>query len=192
MLLIHERAQGDSQGHTMTFGIREREDVARWAEYCAERFPGTPLFLHGISMGAATVLMTSALPLPAAVKGILADCPYDVPKDIIVLTAKKHAGPLAGLLWPFLTIGAFLFGNGLRFKNVCCHEAVKHANVPILIIHGEDDRFVPAYMSEPMAAANPILVTRVTFPGAGHGMSYLVDTPRYQAMTEDFLNACLR
>ena len=192
VLLIHERAQGDSQGHTMTFGIREREDVARWAEYCAERFPGTPLFLHGISMGAATVLMTSALPLPAAVKGILADCPYDVPKDIIVLTAKKHAGPLAGLLWPFLTIGAFLFGNGLRFKNVCCHEAVKHANVPILIIHGEDDRFVPAYMSEPMAAANPILVTRVTFPGAGHGMSYLVDTPRYQAMTEDFLNACLR
>ena len=192
VLLIHERAQGDSQGHTMTFGIREREDVALWAEYCAERFPGAPLFLHGISMGAATVLMTSALPLPAAVKGILADCPYDVPKDIIVLTAKKHAGPLAGLLWPFLTIGAFLFGNGLRFKNVCCHEAVKHANVPILIIHGEDDRFVPAYMSEPMAAANPILVTRVTFPGAGHGMSYLVDTPRYQAMTEDFLNACLR
>ena len=192
VLLIHERAQGDSQGHTMTFGIREREDVARWAEYCAERFPGTPLFLHGISMGAATVLMTSALPLPAAVKGILADCPYDVPKDIIVLTAKKHAGPLAGLLWPFLTIGAFLFGNCLRFKNVCCHEAVKHANVPILIVHGEDDRFVPAYMSEPMAAANPILVTRVTFPGAGHGMSYLVDTPRYQAMTEDFLNACLR
>ena len=177
VLLIHERAQGDSQGHTMTFGIREREDVALWAEYCAERFPGAPLFLHGISMGAATVLMTSALPLPAAVKGILADCPYDVPKDIIALTAKKHAGPLAGLLWPFLTIGAFLFGNGLRFKNVCCHEAVKHANVPILIIHGEDDRFVPAYMSEPMAAANPILVTRVTFAGAGHGMSYLMDTP---------------
>ena len=192
VLLIHERAQGDSQGHTMTFGIREREDVALWAEYCAERFPGASLFLHGISMGAATVLMTSALPLPAAVKGILADCPYDVPKDIIVLTAKKHAGPLAGLLWPFLTIGAFLFGNGIRFKNVCCHEAVKHANVPILIVHGEDDRFVPAYMSEPMAAANPALVTRVTFPNAGHGMSYLMDTPRYQAMTETFLNKCLR
>ena len=192
VLLIHERAQGDSQGHTMTFGIREREDVALWAEYCAKRFPGAPLFLHGISMGAATVLMTSALPLPAAVKGILADCPYDVPKDIILLTAKQRAGSPAGLLWPFLTVGAFLFGNGLRFGNVCCHEAVKHANVPILIVHGEDDRFVPAYMSEPMAAANPALVTRVTFPNAGHGMSYLMDTPRYQAMTEAFLNKCLQ
>ena len=192
VLLIHQRGQGDSQGHTMTFGIREREDVLLWAEYCAERFPDAPLFLHGISMGAATVLMTSALSLPKAVKGILADCPYDVPKDIITLTAKKSAGPLAGLLWPFLCVGAFLFGCGLRFDGVCCHEAVKHTPVPILIIHGEDDRFVPAYMSEPMAAANPARVTRATFPDAGHGLSYLEDTPRYQALTQAFLDECLR
>ena len=192
VLLIHERAQGDSQGHTMTFGIREREDVRLWAQYCAERFPDAPLFLHGVSMGAATVLMASALPLPKAVKGILADCPYDVPKDIIALTAKKHAGPLAVALWPFLCAGAFLFAQGLRFDHVCCHEAVKHAQVPILILHGEDDRFVPAYMSAPMAAANPDLVTRYTFPGAGHGMSYLVDTPRYQAITRAFLDECLQ
>ncbi len=192
VLLIHQRAQGDSQGHTMTFGIRERQDVLRWARYCDERFPDTPLFLHGISMGAATVLMASALPLPKAVKGILADCPYDVPKDIISLTAKKHAGSLAGVLWPFLCAGAFLFARGLRFDHVCCHEAVKHTPVPILILHGEDDRFVPAYMSEPVAMANPAMVTRVTFPNAGHGMSYLEDTPRYQRITKDFIENCLK
>ena len=191
VLLIHERAQGDSQGHTMTFGIREREDVRRWAEYCAQRFPDAPLFLHGISMGAATVLMTSALPLPEQVKGILADCPYDVPKDIIVLTAKKVGAP-AKIMWPFLQVGAFLFGHGLRLGTACCHEAVKAARVPILIIHGEGDRFVPAYMSEAPAAANPHLVTRHTFPRAGHGMSYLEDTPRYQALTQAFIENCLQ
>ena len=191
VLLIHQRAQGKSEGHTMTFGIREREDVRLWAEYCAERFPDTPLFLHGISMGAATVLMALALPLPQAVKGILADCPYDVPHDIITLTAKQHVGSLAGLLWPFLCVGAFLFGRGLRFGNVCCHEAVKAAQVPILILHGEDDRFVPAYMSEPMAAANPAQVARYTFPNAGHGLSYLEDTPRYQTLTKMFIQKCL-
>ena len=143
-------------------------------------------------MGAATVLMASALPLPGRVKGILADCPYDVPKDIITLTAKKHSGPLAGLLWPFLCVGAFLFADSLRFGQVCCHEAVKHAAVPIQIIHSEDDRFVPAYMSEPMAKANPALVRRFTFPNAGHGMSYLEDTPRYQALTQAFIEDCLK
>ena len=189
VLLIHQRAQGDSQGHTMTFGIKERDDVLRWAQYCADRFPGTPLFLHGISMGAATVLMAAALPLPQAVKGILADCPYDLPRDIIVLTATRAGFP-GRVLWPFLRLGAFLFG-GFRFGTLCCHEAVKQTPVPILILHGEDDRFVPAYMSEPMAAANPARVTRFTFPGAGHGMSYLVDTPRYRAITQAFIDSCL-
>ncbi len=191
VLLIHERAQGNSRGHTMTFGVREREDVLLWARYCAERFPGAPLFLHGLSMGAATVLMTSALPLPEAVKGILADCPYDVPHDIITLTADKLGLP-GKVMWPFLCTGGFLFGRGLRFGDVCCHEAVKASKVPILIIHGEDDRFVPAYMSEPMAKANPVLVTRHTFPGAGHGMSYLVDSARYRAITGDFIESCLK
>ena len=191
VLLIHQRAQGASKGHTMTFGIREREDVLLWAQYCAERFPGTPLFLHGISMGAATVLMASALPLPKAVKGILADCPYDVPRDIITLTADNMHLP-GKLMWPFLQVGAFLFGHGLRFGQVCCHEAVKRAAVPIQIIHGADDRFVPAYMSEPMAAANPALVRRFTIPNAGHGLSYLEDTPRYQALTQAFIESCLQ
>ena len=190
VLLIHERAQGDSQGHTMTFGIREREDVLLWARYCADRFPDAPLFLHGLSMGAATVLMVSALPLPKNVKGILADCPYDAPHDIIVLTADKMGIP-GRLMWPFLKIGAFLYGRGLRFGDVCCHEAVKRATVPIQIIHGEDDRFVPDYMSKPMAEANPARVTRYTFPGAGHGMSYLMDPPRYQALTKAFIDRCL-
>ncbi len=189
VLLIHERAQGDSEGHTMTFGIRERDDVLRWAQYCDRRFPGTPLFLHGISMGAATVLMASALPLPKSVKGILADCPYDVPRDIIVLTATKAGFP-GKFMWPFLRLGAFLFGE-FSFGSVSAHEAVKHTPVPILLIHGEDDRFVPAYMSEPMAAANPERVTRVTFPNAGHGLSYLEDTPRYQALTQAFIDRCL-
>ena len=192
VLLIHERAQGDSEGHAMTFGIREREDVLRWAQYCEHRFPGVPLFLHGISMGAATVLMASALPLPKSVKGIVADCPYDVPKDIIVLTASKHTGSFAKLMWPFLCGGAFLFADGLRFGSVSCHESVKHAVVPIQIIHGEDDRFVPTYMSEPMAKANPALVTRFTFPNAGHGLSYLEDTPRYQQLTKAFIERCLQ
>ena len=59
--------------------------------------------------------------------------------------------------------------------------------VPILLIHGEEDRFVPEYMSRRIADANPEMVTRVTFPGAGHGISYLMDEERYKKITGDFL-----
>ena len=37
------------------------------------------------------------------------------------------------------------------------------------------------------AEASPEMVTRVTFPGAGHGISYLADEERYKKITGDFL-----
>ena len=43
-----------------------------------------------------------------------------------------------------------------------------------------------------LAAANPARVTRATFPDAGHGLSYLEDTPRYQKLTRDFIESCLK
>ena len=187
VLLIHQRSQGASEGHTITFGVREREDVLLWARYAEQRFGSqTPLFLYGLSMGAATVLMASALPLPKNVKGVIADCPFDSPRDIIVHSAQK-AVPHAGLLWPFLQLGAFLFGHGLRFGSICCHEAVQKATVPLLILHGEDDRFVPAAMSAPIAAAAPDRVTRLLFPRAGHGMSFFEDPARYTASIQAFI-----
>ena len=187
VLLIHQRSQGNSEGHTITFGVREREDVLLWARYAERRFgPQTPLFLYGLSMGAATVLMASALPLPGSVKGVIADCPFDSPREIIVHTAQK-AVPHAELLWPFFQVGAFLFGHGLRFGTVCCHEAVRQATVPILILHGEDDRFVPDAMSAPIAAAAPDRIARFLFPHAGHGMSFFADTERYVSVTRAFV-----
>lgn len=66
ILLVDQRAHGDSGGHCITFGLLERQDCLCWANYAAARFPGTPIFLSGVSMGAATVLMASSLPLPEA------------------------------------------------------------------------------------------------------------------------------
>ena len=191
VLLIHQRGQGDSEGHTMTFGIREREDVLLWARYAEQRFgQQTPLFLYGMSMGAATVLMASALPLPLSVKGILADCPFDTPRDIIVNAAEKMF-PHGRILWPFLQVGAFVYGRGLRFGTLCCHDAVRKSGVPILILHGKDDRYVPADMSEPVVAAAPDRVTRITFPHAGHVMSFFEDAERYASVTRAFIEACV-
>ena len=89
VLMIEERAHCSSEGHTISFGINERYDVLNWTRYAAERFgPDTKILLGGISMGAATVLMASELGLPQNVRGILADCPYTTPEEIIT----HHAG----------------------------------------------------------------------------------------------------
>lgn len=188
LLLVDQRSHGKSQGDTITFGILERQDCLNWVNYAADRFQ-CDILLYGLSMGAATVLMASELDLPSNVKGIVADCPYSSPKCIIQKVCKEMGFP-PKLSYPFIRLGAFLFGH-FDLNETTAADAVKHAKVPILIIHGESDGFVPCQMSEEVLDSCPDLVTRHTFPGADHGISYLVDTPRYKKVVSDFVKNVL-
>lgn len=186
VLLADQRAQGDSEGRTMTFGVMERWDCLSWLDYVRTRpeLRG-PVTLYGVSMGAATVLLVAALPLPEEVRRIVADSPYSSPEAIMGKVSRDMGLPEKPAL-ALLKGGAALFG-GFRFDGVSCVEAVKHAQVPILLIHGEEDRFVPPEMSREIAAANPERVRLLTFPGAAHGLSYLTDTERYKRELRAFL-----
>ena len=189
LLLVDQRAHGSSEGRSIAFGIQERLDVLSWVYYALGRFgPDTKILLYGISMGASTVLMASELELPENVKGIVADCPYSSPMEIILHVAKDMPIP-HWLVKPFVILGAKIYG-GFDIQETDATQAVQKAKIPILIIHGEDDRFVPCGMSN-ITAYNPEFVTRFTFPGAAHGISYLVDRPRYQTIVQDFLSTIL-
>jgi len=191
LLLIDQRAHGKSEGRSISFGIQERLDVLSWVSFALNRFGAeTKILLYGVSMGASTVLMASGLKLPENVKGIIADCPYASPMEIILDVAEKRKLPFPlWLIKPFVILGAKIYG-GFDIQETDVVAAVKNATIPILIIHGEDDRFVPCGMSD-IAELNPDLITRYTFPGAAHGISYLVDRPRYQKIVMDFMERIL-
>jgi len=190
LLLIDERAHGRSEGRTITFGIKERQDLLCWVEYAVNRFGAdVKILLYGVSMGGATVVMASELDLPSNVKGIIADCPYSSPMDVILSMGKKWGYP-AALIKPFVILGAKIYG-GFDVRETSGAQAAKHAKSPILIIHGEDDTFVPPEMSQAIQDANPEMVTRHTFPGAYHALSYMVDTTRYQRLVQEFMEKVL-
>ncbi|MBQ8751560.1 MAG: alpha/beta hydrolase [Clostridia bacterium] len=189
ILLVDQRAHGKSGSHTLSFGIRERYDCADWAAYAATRFPASPILLTGISMGATTVLMASSLPLPEAVVGIMADCPFSTPAAIIrKVCGDAHVPHWLGM--PFVHLGAWLFG-GFRLKDGGAVEAVANTKLPILLVHGEADGFVPCAMSREIAAACRSDMTFFTVPEAGHGASFLVDKEGYKAAVLAFLQKVL-
>lgn len=186
LLLVDQRAHGKSQGRTISFGINERWDVLDWVDYACKRFGAdTQILLYGVSMGAATVLMASGLNLPQNVKGIIADCPYSSPIDIIVHVGKTYPLP-QWLIRPFAILGAKIYG-GFNLLETDAKQSVSHSKAPILILHGQADGFVPQEMSD-IVTANPTLVRRITFPGADHALSYLSDTPRYCQEVKVFVN----
>ena len=87
-------------------------------------------------------------------------------------------------------LGAKIYG-GFDLLEADAAEAVSHSNVPILVIHGESDTFVPPVMSELTHSTDPGLVQRVTFPGADHALSFLSDTPRYKRIVREFIRNVL-
>lgn len=187
-LVVDQRAHGSSDGRTICFGIKERKDCLCWIIYACSRFGmDMPIILSGLSMGAATVLMASELELPENVACIMADSPYSAPGAIIEkVCADMHYPPV--LCRPFLHLGALLYG-GFRLNECTAKEAVTRAKIPILLIHGEADHFVPCDMSREIAASCASRVDIQTFPDAGHGLSYITDPLRYERAVYDFLRS---
>lgn len=183
-LIVDQRAHGKSEGRCLTFGIKERYDCKKWVDYAITRFgKDTEIHLCGVSMGGATVLMASGLPLPNNVKGIIADCPYSSPMDIIGKVTEEM-GVSKKLAAPFIKAAARIYG-GFNITETTVEKEVRRSKIPVLIIHGDDDRFVPHGMSEVVAKGNPH-VERHTFKGAGHGLSYMLYTEQYHNTIHKF------
>jgi len=186
-LVIDQRAHGESEGHTISFGIKERLDCIDWVNYAVERFGSDiKIFLSGVSMGATTVLMASGEVLPPSVVGVIADCPYSSPKDIILKVCGDIGLP-PKLSFPFAYLGALIFGH-FNLTECSAVDAARRSKIPILLVHGEDDDFVPCEMSRRIAAANPEKITFETFPLAGHGLSFVADSERYVKILGDFIH----
>lgn len=185
ILLIDHRAHGDSDGNVITFGIKEKYDCLDWTNYIVERFgKDVKIILVGLSMGAATVLMASALPLPPNVKGIAADCGYSSPEAIIRKVCRDMGIP-DKLGYPFVRVAARLFGH-FSMKDGGAVEAVKHAKVPILLIHGKEDDFVPFGMCREIYDACASEKYLLEVPHAGHGLSFFYDRKAYEATVREF------
>ena len=187
MLLVDERAHGESEGKYIGFGCLDRIDALKWINWvlrkCGEN---VEILLHGTSMGGATVLMMSSLELPAQVKGIVSDCAFTSPKEVFshVLKSMYHLPA-----FPVMNISNFLnkrfAGYGLDECNAA--REVKKAKVPILFIHGSGDTFVPYSMCETMYENCASSKKKLIIEGAAHAECYYKDTDAYENALTEFI-----
>lgn len=191
VLLVDQRAHGKSGGKALSFGINERHDCLTWINYIINRFGADKkIILYGMSMGAATVLMATELGLPKNVIGVVTDCGYTAPSEIIKKVLIDRNFPLFPT-YGLIRLGGKLFG-GFDIECASAKNALKTCKIPVLFIHGGDDRFVPCSMGREnfnaCAAQNKRLLI---IDGAGHGISYFLDKTAYMKAVSDFLSDVL-
>ena len=186
-LVVDQRAGGFSDGHIITFGVRESRDCLQWVDYVVSRFgPDVRIILTGISMGATTVLLAAGEPLPPQVAGVLADCGYSNARQIICKVIRQlHLPPR--LLYPLVRWGARLFG-GFDPDTVDVPTALSRCTLPVFFVHGEADDFVPCEMSRVNYDACPSPKELYTVPGAGHGLAYPAAPEEYLRQVSAFFD----
>jgi len=188
VLLPEQRGQGNSGGEYIAFGLLEQFDCLQWLGWLQERgYEQIPIYLYGISMGAATVLMAAGLQLPKNVRGVIADCGYTSAGAIWRHVAEHNLG----FDYRHHRLAAeAMFRRRLHMRpdSYTCPRALIRCKVPVLLIHGDADRFVPVEMTkenfDACAAPKQMLIVH----GAGHGMSFFQNEEGYRRAITDFWN----
>ena len=185
-LIIEQRGSGNSEGHVITFGAKESRDCLSWVNFVINNIDkDAKIIITGISMGAATVMTAASMDLPKNVIGVLADCGYSSTRDIIKVVMRGMKLP-ADILYPFARLGAIIFG-GFDPDKRSPKKSMEKCHIPVIFFHGDEDKYVPCYMSrENYDACASEKKRLVITKGAGHGLCFMVDMDGYFREVEDF------
>ena len=171
ILLPDDRAHAPSEGDYIGFGVLDRLDCVDWTKYVVDRFgEDIDIMLHGVSMGAATVVSASGEPdLPGQVMGVVSDCGFSSARDILHFQLKQMHAP-ADYLLPRIEKLA-IKKAGFNFHEHTAVEQVKNSKVPMLFVQGALDDMVPAYMAQELYDACPTEKRLMIVDEAAHGES---------------------
>ncbi len=186
VLYAEQRGQNKSGGEYMGFGMLERHDCLEWVKWVNERTGAAlPVYLAGVSMGAATVLMASGLEMPDNVHGIMADCGFTSPHAIWKHVMEKNLHLSYGILG--------IVANDICRKKInmgasdySATHALAESKIPVLFVHGSDDHFVPVEMTYENYKACAAPKRLFIVPGADHAMSYFLEKDTYEKHVLEF------
>lgn len=188
-LIIDNRAHGKSEGKYVGFGILDRYDLLEWIKYSINRFgENIQIVLHGDSMGASTILMTTGFKdLPKNVKVAVADCGFTSPEEVFshVLKRDYHIPkfPLMNITNLFCKKFA-----GYGFSEYTTLDAMKTTKTPTLFVSGKKDTFVPTNMT--LENYNECSAPKEIFwvDEAGHAASFFEDNKLFLDKLKKFLS----
>ena len=191
ILIPHMRAHGMSQGKYIGYGLSDSQDILMWTSYMEDHLAGPlSVLYHGWSMGAATVLIAGGSGhLPASVVGLIADSPYDNLENQLRHNIRSRYRFAPGILLRGISRYAHK-GVGYSLYKISPIARAGRIEVPVLLIHGTSDTFVPSYMSEKIYEKVKSPKRILLVQDAEHVMSYNAAPSTYSSEVEQFLRAC--
>ena len=181
------RGHGKSEGNYIGMGWHDRLDIIKWIEYILSKDKNAEILLHGVSMGAATVMMASGEELPQNVKVVIEDCGYTCAKEQLSYKLKRMFKLPS---FPILNIcsGIAKLKSDYFISEASAINQIKKSNTPTLFIHGAKDKFVPFYMLDELYEACNAPKDKLIINDAGHAKCEKVNSDLYWEKVIKFIN----
>ena len=196
-LIASYRNDGDaprSDDYRYALGDREWQDIEAAMQYALDH-GATELVLMGWSMGGATVLQAlTRSPLGRHVRGVVLESPvvdWIATLDFQVALRRLPAVVRWGVLQLFRKRwGGLLTGlaEPLDLDRLDFVRRARELDVPILILHSDDDGFVPSTASRALAVARPDIVTYEAFEVARHTKLWNYDRDKWEGAISAWLD----
>lgn len=186
VLMPDLRGHGSSEGNYIGFGWHDRKDISQWINFILARTGYTQIVLHGVSMGAAAVLMTSGEALPSNVKCIVSDCAFTSASGILAYQMKRMFKLPSFPILQFTSLICKLRA-GFHIMEASALNQIKSTELPILFIHGSADGFVPTKMVYELYQTAACPKQLLVIKDGAHGTSFWKDPVTYKTALEGFL-----
>lgn len=190
ILVVDQRAHGESEGKIITFGVKESRDIQSWITFHNLNYGDHPIILSGLSMGASTMLYLADKDLPENVRGIIGDCGFTSPRDILARVFRNVTRLPAAPTLIAVEIFARIFG-GFGLTQEDTRRSLNRSKIPVFMVHGTADDFVPCEMTKAGYDACTGPKELLLAEGAGHGTSFLVEQEKYVNAVRAFLDKYL-
>lgn len=186
VLMPDLRAHGKSEGKYIGMGWLDKDDTILWIDYLIATYGNIKIILYGISMGAATVMMTSGEELPSNVRMVIEDCGYTAAWEELAYEL-RHLFHLPS--FPALNNANLItrIKAGYSLRKASCIKQIKKSEIPILFIHGEQDKFVPFYMLDKLFNAAQCQKEKLVVKNAGHAEAQYIDSQKYWHTVRKFI-----
>lgn len=186
VILPGQRGHGWSEGNYVDMGTFACRDMVGWCNRIIEMDPEARILLFGISMGAATVMMTSGEELPPNVIAAVEDCGYSSVWDQFEYRLKCEFHLPSH---PILDAASLLCKRkyGFSFWDGSSVDSLSRAEIPMLFIHGDADDYVPFSMLEKNYEAKKGEKEILVVKAAEHAMACFVDPELYYSRVDGFV-----
>jgi len=169
LVITQNLGHGESEGDCVGMGWLDRLDILKIIDKIIKKFgDDCEIVIFGLSMGGATVCMLSGEKLPKNVTHLISDCGYTNAYDEFKFFISNIV-PIPFWLTMILFNDYARLRCGYSLKEADSVKQLPKCKVPILFIHGKDDRVVSYEMMDKLYYATPkYLRHKKSFSKAGH------------------------